>query len=329
MAGFEQIIGQQHIVEHFQNAVSMGKVSHAYILNGEDAESRHLIAEAFSRALQCQDEKVKPCGECRSCKQTVAGNQPDIIWVRHEKPTSIGVEEVRTQLVGDILIKPYSSPYKIYIIDEAEKLTVQAQNVLLKTVEEPPAYAVIIFLTANAESLLPTILSRCILLNMRPVSEDVIRSYLKDKAGVLEDKAELCTAFSQGILGKALKLAQSESFDAIRNHAVVLLKNIENMELSELLGSLKELTEFKTEIEDYLGLLLVWYRDVLLFKATNDANMLVFREEYSAVSRQAAKSSYEGLEEIITAIQKAEKRLKANVNFELAMELMLLTIKEN
>ena len=226
-------------------------------------------------------------------------------------------------------IKPYSSPYKIYIIDEAEKLTVQAQNALLKTIEEPPAYGIVIFLTTNKDSFLPTILSRCVVLDLKPVANEAIMRYLMEQVRVPDYKAKICVAFAQGNVGKAVKLASSENFDEMKQHVIKLLKNTETMRISELLDYLKDISDYKENIYDYLDLMLVWFRDVLLFKVTKDANVLVLREEMSAISERAGKSSYEGLEEIITALDKAKARLRANVNFELAMELLLLTIKEN
>lgn len=332
MGGFERIIGHESVVRHFQNAIMLDKVSHAYILNGEEGTGKKTLADCFSKSLQCEDRsgegQNKGCGKCRSCRQAENRNHPDIIWVTHEKPGSVGVEDVRSQVVGDMQIKPYQGPYKIYIIDEAEKLTVQAQNALLKTIEEPPAYGIILFLTSNSEVFLPTILSRCVVLNVKPVANEAILNYLMEEIQVPDYKASLCVAFAQGNLGKAVKLACSENFDEMKQHVMRLLRN-KNMELPELLDYLKELDSFKGEIQDYLDLMLVWFRDVLLFKVTQDANVLVLKEELSAINSQAAKSSYEGLEEIIKAIGKAKARLRANVNFDLVMELLLLTIKEN
>ncbi|MBO5279222.1 MAG: DNA polymerase III subunit delta [Lachnospiraceae bacterium] len=329
MSAFDRVIGHEQIIEHFQNAIRLNKISHAYILNGEEGAGKRLLAHLFSMTLQCETGGDAPCGECRSCKQAEGHNQPDIIWVTHEKPGSIGVEDVRGQVIGDMQIKPYSSPYKIYIIDEAQKLTVQAQNALLKTIEEPPAYGIVIFLTTNAESFLPTILSRCVELDLKPVSNEVIQRYLMEQVRVPDYKAKLCVAFAQGNVGKAVKLASSENFDEMKQHVMKLLKDTEKMQISELQDYLRELADYKDCIEDYLDLMLVWFRDVLLFKVTKDANVLVLKEEMAAISARAGKSSYEGLEKIISALDKAKLRLRANVNFELAMELLLLTIKEN
>ena len=178
MAGFHDILGHEQIIAHLQNAIEEDKVSHAYIFNGPEASGKMMLAEAFAMALQCEGEGKRPCLECRSCRQAADHNQPDIIYVSHEKPNTIGVDDIRTQINNDIDIKPYSSRYKVYIVDEAQKMNQQAQNALLKTIEEPPAYAIILLLTTNADSFLQTILSRCITLNLKAVKEDKIKEYL-------------------------------------------------------------------------------------------------------------------------------------------------------
>ena len=136
MSSFSDIYGYETIKEHMQSAIRLGKVSHAYIINGGLGAGKKMLAGIFAKTLQCEnmEESVNPCNKCHSCIQSDKGNQPDIIWVKHEKPASIGVDDVREQIIADMQIKPYSSRYKIYIIDEAEKLTVAAQNALLKTI---------------------------------------------------------------------------------------------------------------------------------------------------------------------------------------------------
>lgn len=262
-------------------------------------------------------------------KQALTQNQPDIIRVTHEKPNTIGVEDIRTQINGDIGIKPYSSPHKIYIMNEGEKMTPQAQNALLKTLEEPPAYAVIIILTTNLNGLLSTILSRCIVLNMKPVEDKLVRKYLMETLHIPDYKADICVAFARGNVGKARLLASSEEFDNIKEEAVTLLKYIDDMEISEVNAAIKKITEYNMDVNDYLDILSIWYRDVLLFKATNDVNHLIFKGEIQYIKRAAGKCAYEGIEAIIEALEKAKGRLNANVNFDLTMELLLLTIKEN
>lgn len=329
MPGFKDIVGHQQIITHLETAMKMNKVSHAYIFSGEKGSGKKLLADVFAEALQCETEGVDPCKNCRSCKQAESGNHPDIIHVTHEKPNSIGVEDIREQLVNDVQIKPYNGRYKVYIVPGADKMTVQAQNALLKTIEEPPAYAVIILLARNASALLPTILSRCVMLSMKPVPDAQVKKYLMEHVQIPDYEADVCTAFAQGNIGKAVQLATSESFNEVKNTALHLLKNISRMEIQEVIATVKSVSDFKMDIQDFLDFLSVWYRDILYFKATRDINGLIFKDQVNVITEQISKSSYEGIENIIRGLQKAKVRLNANVNFELTMELLFLLIKEN
>ncbi len=328
MAGFQDIIGQEPIKEHLQNAILTRKISHAYIINGDKSSGKEFVAKVFAMALQCEKGDGNPCQECHSCKQALSGNHPDIIRVTHEMPNTIGVDDIRKQVNQDVGIKPYSSPYKIYLVNEAEKMTTQAQNAILKTLEEPPSYVVILLLTSNVEALLPTIRSRCVVLNMKPVRDELVRKFLMEQMQVPDYKANVCVAFARGNIGKAKLLAASEDFDNVKSEALSLLKYIQDMELHEIVAAIKKINDYKLEISDYLDIISIWYRDVLLFKATSDVNHLIFKEEISGIRKVAQRSSYEGIETIIQALDTAKRRLEANVNFDLTMELLLLTIQE-
>lgn len=329
MAGFQDILGHEQIIEHLQNAIKMDKVSHAYILDGSDMSGKKMIAEAFAMTLQCEKKGTEPCMECHSCKQALGKNQPDIIYLQHEKPNTISVDDIRSQINNDIGVKPYSSPYKVYIVDEAEKMNIQAQNALLKTIEEPPAYAVIMLLTTNAETFLPTILSRCVRLNLKVVPDEKIKAYLMEHCEIPDYKADVCVAFAQGNVGKAIELASSEDFNEIKNAALQLIKRLDDIELYEMTEAIKQIANYKLQINDYFDLIMIWYRDVLLYKATADVNKLIFKEEVYDIKKEASRSSYGGIENILEALEKAKIRLNANVNFDLVIELLLLTIKEN
>lgn len=329
MAGFQDILGHEMIKDHFRKAIENHKVSHAYILAGEEGMGRKSLANAFAMTLLCEKGLKEPCMECHSCKQMLSDNHPDVIHVTHEKPGSIGVDDIRKQINDTIMIKPYSSYYKIYMVDEAEKMTVQAQNALLKTIEEPPSYAVIILMTTNPDAFLPTILSRCIQLKLKPLRDYVVKGYLVEKLGVPVEKAEVYAAFARGNLGKAIHIASSEEFGDLYRAVLTLLKNIKNMDLPALLEFIKKLQEDHLDINECLDFMQLWYRDILMYKVTKDMNLLIFKDEYKTVSEICSHSSYEGLEAVLEAIDKAKQRLDANVNTELALELMLLTMKEN
>ncbi|MFQ9509745.1 MAG: DNA polymerase III subunit delta' [Lachnospiraceae bacterium] len=328
MAGFEKIIGNEHIKEHFLNAIKSGKIPHSYILNGEDGMGKMMFAKSFAQMLLCKNTGIKPCSECHACKQFESGNHPDLIYVTHEKPSTIGVDDIRNGLINDVLIKPYESQYKIYIVDEAEKLSIQAQNALLKTIEEPPSYAIVFLLTSNSESFLQTIRSRCIVLNLKPVSDNRIYQYLKEH-DLDETTIPTIVRFARGNIGKALKMASSDSFSQMIETIMSLLEHVQEYTFEQLLQTVTKLGEYKLSIKDCIDFMQLWFRDVLLYKATNDINLLVFHDEYKYIKKAAMTCSYEGIENIIQSMDKAKRRLDANVNFDLTLELMLLTMKDN
>ena len=212
---------------------------------------------------------------------------------------------------------------------EHRALNQQAQNALLKTIEEPPAYAIIMLLTTNADTFLPTILSRCVTLNIKVVPDEKIKKFLMEKYQIPDYQADVCVAFAQGNVGKAIQLASSDDFNEMKASALQLIKRLDDIDLYEMTAAVKQIADYKLEINDYFDLMMIWYRDILYFKATKDVNGLIFRDEVYDIKRQAEKSSYNGINEILEALRKARIRLEANVNFDLVIELLLLTIKEN
>ena len=119
---WSSVIGQNQLTDNLRKALKFNKISHAYLFQGEKLSGKRMIADIFARALQCESESDKPCNQCRSCKQAINGNHPDIIYVEHEKPNVISVDNIRHQINGDIAIKPYSGLHKIYIVDEWENI---------------------------------------------------------------------------------------------------------------------------------------------------------------------------------------------------------------
>lgn len=329
MSNFKNIIGHEQIIQHMSSALKSKKISHAYIFEGPNGSGKNMLAAAFAKALECEAGYGDSCGMCRSCHQMETGNQPDVKWLSHEKPMTISVDDVRQQINADMVIKPYSSKYKIYIVDEAEKMNEQAQNALLKTIEEPPEYGIIMLLTNNLEAMLPTILSRCITFHLKPVNQEKIVELLTKEYGVPDYNARICAAFSQGIVGKAIQMASSEDFHDLQYQVRHIVKNVRDMDVYELVEKVKQMSAYKTDINDVIDMIMVWYRDVLILKVTKDANTIVYKDEYRSLMEQAKRSSYEGLNEIINALEKAKARLAANVNFDVALEMMLLAMKEN
>ena len=214
------------------------------------------------------------------------------------------------------------------MIPDAEMMTVQAQNALLKTIEDPPEYAVIMLLTSNIDALLPTIQSRCVRLDLKVVDDRLVKKYLMERLHVPDYQAEIDASFAQGSIGKAKEAATSEDFSQMTQNALKVLKYVNTMEVYELSDEIKKLTEEKQNIGDYLDIFQFWFRDVLMFKATREIDNLVFKQEINYIKEQASERSYENLEKILEALEKTKVRLRANVNFELALELLFLTIRE-
>ncbi len=328
MVGFNNVIGHEEIIRHLQNAIKTGKISHSYIFAGEPGSGKRLLAGIYAMTLQCEAGGENACGKCESCKRAIGKNHPDIIMVKHEKPNTISIDEIREQVVNDVDIKPYSSSHKIYIIPDAEIMTPQAQNALLKTIEEPPEYAVIMLLTSNIDGLLPTIRSRCVRLDLKVVDDGLVKKYLMEHLHIPDYQAEIDASFAHGSIGKAKEAATSQEFADITQKALKILKYADSMEVYELTEAIKNLSSEKQNINDYLDIFQFWFRDVLMFKATREIDNLVFKQEINYIREQASQRSYENLEKILEALDKTKVRLRANVNTELALELLFLTIRE-
>lgn len=329
MLDFNTILGHESIKEHLKTAIMQNQPNHAYIFNGEKGSGRKSIAECFAAALCCQDENPenRPCGKCMACMQSASKTHPDIIHVTHDK-SRIGVDDIRESLINDISIKPFSSRYKVYIVDEAERMTEQAQNALLKTLEEPPEYVVILLITTNTGAFLPTILSRCICLQFKPLATDMIADYLKEKEHLPDYLAKLCAAFSGGSLGQAIKFAKNEEFEQIKDNCLSLLRDIDSLTADTISDTISELSTKKDEVDVYLDLMHIWFRDVLMFKATQDTNRLVFLNEVMIIKRQASKYSFSSLGKILDGFYTVNDRLNANVNFDTALELLFLNMRD-
>lgn len=329
-----KVLGQDHIIKHFENAIRMGKISHAYIINGEADSGKRELAKGFAKALQCQENsetnserRGKACCQCKSCHQADSGNQPDIKWITYEK-SGIGVDEIRSQLNNDIIIKPYSSRYKVYIIPDCEKMTEQAQNALLKTIEEPPEYGIILLLTTNADKFLQTILSRCVLLNIRPVKDSVIKNHLMAEFGIGDYDASVAAAFAEGNYGKAVKLATSEEFNDLKKSIVNTLIALEEGGMDVVAQAIKDAGEYKSQMDEYFNLMRIWYRDVLLYKASEAVDRLIFQDDYISIKNQSGKLKYSDINVILKEIDNANSRITSNVNFDATIEVLFLAIRE-
>ena len=319
MAELNEILGNERIKEHFITAVRHKKISHAYIMEGDKGSGKKMLAEAFAKILQCEGREttglVESCGKCESCIQMEHHDHPDVIWVSHE---------------NTVEIMPYKGPYKIYIVDEAEKMNAAAQNAILKTIEEPPEYAVIFLLTTNRGAFLDTILSRCILLATRPVPGTAVEKYLVEKCSVSKEEAEFAAGFSLGNIGKAEAIVSSEEFRDLKDLTLSILRYIHEIESYEIADKVKEYKKYKNRIDDFFDIFLMWFRDIMLLKADNSVNAeaskkkIIFKNEYAYLKKQVDKLDLEAIDYVIGKIHRARVRIKSNVNFDATLELLIV-----
>lgn len=329
MGDLDHILGNEIIKNHFRTAVKNHKVSHAYILEGERGCGKKMLSAAFAKILQCETQSECACGSCVSCVQMDHKDHPDVIWVSHEKPNTISVGEIREQVVNTIDVKPYKGPYKIYIIDEAEKLNDAAQNAILKTIEEPPEYAIIFLLTSNKGVFLPTILSRCIQLGIKPIQKQAVKRYLMKEYTIEEEKAEFFAGYSMGNIGKALEAFSSEEFNQVRDMLLQILREINQSALYQIYASLKELKKQKKYYGDIFDILMIWYHDILILKSSGREEAVILKEEKEVLDKQKDDLDYENIENIINRIIEARAQIRVNVMADGAMESLFFDMKRN
>lgn len=325
MYTFEEIRGNTPLVEQLRRSAASGRSSHAYLFLGGAGAGKRLIANTFAKALQCEGEK-RPCDSCKSCHAFNHGNHPDVIYFQPLKNRkTYTIEDVREQLLETVDLKPFQYEKKIYIIEKADTLNIQSQNALLKTLEEPPAHAVFLLLAERAEAFLPTILSRVVVMKIRPLSAETIADYLM-QAGHLAEESHILSAYAQGRIGQALELVEDEGFREMRQDILGKLEVLPSMSEGDAYLLAKDLEGYKNDLR-FLDIMELWYRDLLTAKSLREEGYLIQRDKKDAIFR-AAKEPAALLAKKAAAVRTARMRLAQNANFRLTMEVMLMDLKE-
>ena len=325
MYTFEEIRGNPPLVEQLRCSAASGRSSHAYLFLGGAGAGKRLIANTFAKALQCEGEK-RPCDSCKSCHAFNHGNHPDVIYFQPLKNgKTYTIEDVREQLLETVDLKPFQYEKKIYIIEKADTLNIQSQNALLKTLEEPPAHAVFLLLAERAEAFLPTILSRVVVMKIRPLSAETIADYLM-QAGHLAEESHILSAYAQGRIGQALELVEDEGFREMRQDILGKLEVLPSMSEGDAYLLAKDLEGYKNDLR-FLDIMELWYRDLLTAKSLREEGYLIQRDKKDAIFR-AAKEPAALLAKKAAAVRTARMRLAQNANFRLTMEVMLMDLKE-
>lgn len=325
MYSFEQIEGNEFIKNSIKKSIRFHKISHSYIFDGPSLSGKKLLAMSFAKTLLCEEKGEHACGHCISCRSFEAFNNPDVCFVRPAKSSAIGVDDIREQVISTIAVKPYKYRYKIYIIDKADKMTVQAQNALLKTIEEPPEYGIFLLISNNLGSFLETILSRCVVYKLKPIGRKRIEDYLV-KNGVDQNIAGVCASYSQGAIGQALKLAKDDEFNDFRKEIIDIIMSLEERSVKSVFKSVKAFEKYKENIDEAFNILYLWYRDALIYKSTLKEGFLFEADKLKDIAGFSKNKSLNMLLSGIEAVSEAKTYTKYNSNFTMTIEVMFMKL---
>lgn len=306
---FRNIIGQEFAKKYLTNSINNNKLSHAYMFEGIDGIGKKKLADELCKIL-LNSENID--------------NSPDYINI-YPDGNSIKIAQIR-KLQTDIIIKPHKD-YKLYILNDAEKMTIEAKNALLKTLEEPPEYAIMILITSNKDALLDTIKSRCEILKFLPISLFDLKEYLI-KTGVEEQRAQLLATFSRGSIKKALELSESAEFAVMRDDIQSYIQTILDRNIVEILEIPGQMDKYKSEIINILDMVINYFRDIMLLKEKVDKSMIINSDKITFVQNMGKKISYSQVSKIIDIIEETKKKIRSNCNFNISIQVMALNIYE-
>ncbi len=326
---FSDIIGQSVLVNSLKRAVEEDKVANGYIFCGPKGCGKKLTAFVFASALNCKGaDREKPCEVCSSCIKFINGNHPNIEIV---KPTgaTIKIKQMR-DIISEVSKTSLEAGFKVIIIDNAEKMTHEAQDAFLKTLEEPPQNTVFLLLTENQHSLLPTIVSRCQVYNIKRISNNDMERYLKNHYKLDEDKVKLATAHSNGIIGRAVQILQDNDYINERNLYIKTIKMLFEGNYNEASMLVSDIAASREAAEGYTDFALSWFRDIMvLWEAPDAADDIVknidMLDELENIKGSLTKWK---LYKIIDIIKDTLKQIKQNVSFKNSLECMILNILE-
>lgn len=306
---FEKIRGQRFAKKYLSNSIKSNMISHAYMFEGPSGVGKNTMARELATTLLEMENLF---------------NSPDYIEITPDG-NSIKIAQIR-KLQSDILVKPYKS-YKIYVIDEAQKMTVEAQNALLKTLEEPPKYAIIILITNNKESLLDTIKSRCEIIKFTPIPLVEVADYLT-QTGVDKNRASLLANFSRGSMQKAIELSESEDFHIMRDEVQKYVETFLTGSMLDIMDIQSSIEKYKDNITNVLDLLINYFRDIMMVKENVDSSMIINLDRLVFIKNMSRKITYSQLSKIIDIIEETKTKLRSNCNFNISIQVMTLNIYE-
>lgn len=322
------ILGQSLAVRLLRQAVTGGKVAHAYLLVGPDGVGKRTIALELAKALNCQAPMPdgSACDNCLSCRKFAAEPpaHPDLMIVTPEG-RFIKTDQMRA-LQAEMYARPTEGKVRVAMIDGADRMNPEAGNRLLKLLEEPPAYAVLLLLTHNLSGVLPTLISRCQVVHCPPLSPHEVAGALETRHAMEGGRARLFAALSGGSIGRAVRMAHDPAVLQRRDETGEVLSKVREMDDFTLLSLAEALEKQKENLDDWLDLLIVWLRDALLVTQAADPSLLINADRPGVVRWAAEAYSAGQLLEMLAAVTDARRSLQRNANARLVLDVMLLRI---
>ncbi|HJX69714.1 MAG TPA: DNA polymerase III subunit delta' [Dehalococcoidia bacterium] len=324
-----QILGHPKAITLLERSIQRGRLSHAYLFVGPPHVGKMTLALDLAQAVNCQAEDV-PCSECASCRRIASGKHADvqIIGLISEEKREIGIKQI-WEMQSSASLPPYEGKQKVFIIEKADLLSHEASNSLLKTLEEPLPGVLFILLTARERLLLPTIISRCQRVELRPLPFTTVEEVLHQRYGVSEQKTDLLAHLSGGCLGWALLAMQDERLLEERaqrlNTLIALTGASSRQRLAYAAKLAAQFSQAREEMEKVLALWVNWWHDLLLVKGGNGKSITNTDQE-SAILQQAKKHSLRQIKDFIHHLRAVNKQLEQNANPRLALEVLMLNM---
>jgi len=318
----DNIIGQSSLVRQLKRLITFDLIGHAYAISGPAGIGKKTLARAFIKDLLCLDSSTENC-RCICCRTYENGTNPDFYKVESDKK-SIGVDSIR-ELQDHAAHRPTYGKRKVYLIPDAELMTPQAQNCLLKTLEEPPKYVVIILLTINFEALLPTIQSRTVNLRMMPYTDEEMKKIIRLFHNISENEIDIILKFSNGIPLNALRMIEEGAVRDLRTQVFRIFEKPDDF--SHLESVRKTLLDNRDEIQTFFDILLSVYRDCLMLKHGME-NRLINSDKKDIIKNIASSYQNHILLEKITNLERLRYNFSYNINPQLGIDTLLLEIQE-
>jgi len=315
-----EVVGHETAISLLKYSLASEHIAHAYLLTGPPQIGKTTLATNLAQALNCLSEH-RPCGECSVCQRIARHVHPDVRLIEPEGD-SIKIEQVRT-MQREVALSPYEGRRRVYILCQFENATREAANCLLKTLEEPPDYVVLVLTAHEADLLLPTIVSRCQVLPLRPLPVSQVVQALRERWGVDEEQALLLGKLSSGRIGWAVTAYRDSEILARRGRHLAALQEITQRGRLDRLRYAQQLSRRPEGIPEVLDLWLSWWRDLLLLHAQCPENIVNVDQE-PTLHEQAGRYSTEQIKDFIRSIRTTQQQLRQNVNAQLALEVLFL-----